>query len=39
MLYMYIYINIYMCVYMLTLSCMLFHILTSRGLENRRMSL
>ena len=37
MLYMYIYILI--CVYILTSSCMLFPILTSRSLDNKRMSL
>ena len=37
MLYVYIYIHIY--VYIFTSSCMLFHILTSRGLDNKRMVL
>ena len=37
MLYMYIYIH--MRVYSLTSSCMLFHILTSSGLDNKRMVL
>ena len=37
MLYMYIYIHMY--VYILISSCMLFHILTSHGLDNKRIVL
>ena len=36
-LYMYVYIHIY--AYILTSSCMLFYILTSRGLDNKNMVL